>query len=851
MELLRQIAGLREALRFPDGVGADELEALRLAAAGACARSETTPDEAVELLSILESGISRAPWATPDAAALFVQEALAGLEAVEHFLFALDDPEARVRLEERAAALRSISQEGVETPEKETAAPSGPTLDDLAALLVRMDPEDRAQTATLDETVREILNDAGLPDSVRTILAEAQDILTPVVTPKRVRKALRREAVERVGPVVEQALFALEEAIEEQFVEEVAPEPENAEAPADPAEPDVAPSAPAASSAPSVPTPPPAPTVPTAPTASEQEAPGSAAVPDLAPIPEAADPDLLQDFITEGLEYIDQAEEALLALEGAPDDAESVNVVFRAFHTIKGVAGFLELGLVTDLAHHAESVFSDVRDGSLVYSSSVADLALRSADVLKELLHNITRAMGDGGGIAVPASYAPLLSVLTAPDLAERLSSTEAEPVVERPAAPDESDEDASESTADKARSTHSTSAGEASVRVRTDRLDRLVDMVGELVIAHSMLAEDPLILADRASLAKKVDHAAKILRELQDLSTSLRMVPLKPAFRKVSRVVRDLGRKSGKPVRFISDGEDTELDRTMVDVIADPLVHMVRNSVDHGIETPAERERAGKPSEGTIRILAYQAGGTVVVEISDDGRGLDRDRIIARAKERGLVESDRGMTDAEIFDLIFAPGFSTAEKVTEVSGRGVGMDVVRRNVESLRGRVTVESEPGVGSTFRLHLPLTLAITEGMLIRVGRERYIIPSVKIQRSLRPEPSAISTVNGRAEMVLLQGDLVPILRLHRLFGISGAVENPSEALLVVIGEGSHRAALLVDELVNQQQFVVKALGGIVANTKGVSGGAILGNGEVGLILDPEGLIAMARDESRTAA
>ena len=540
------------------------------------------------------------------------------------------------------------------------------------------------------------------------------------------------------------------------------------------------------------------------------------------------------DFVTESFEYLEQAEEALLALENNPSDPEAVNVVFRAFHTIKGVSGFLELRRISEMAHHAESLLSRVRDGALVFTAPVADLSLRGLDVLKSLLSAVRTGM-ETGSITVPQTYGPLFDILADPALPDKIRDDE----VAAPSAPPK----ARGATAGPETSDRGTSAGaENSVRIRTERLDRLVDMVGELVIAHSMLAQDPVVLADRRSLSRKVDHTAKILRELQDLSTSLRMVPLKPALRKVSRVVRDLSRKSGKQVRLITEGEDTEIDRSMVDVLADPLVHMVRNSVDHGLESAAERTAAGKPPEGVIRISAFQAEGNVVIQVSDDGRGLDRERILTKAKERGIIESDRGLSDREVYDLIFAAGFSTAEKVTEVSGRGVGMDVVRRNVESLRGRVTIDSTPGRGSTFRINLPLTLAITDGMVISIGAQRYIIPSVKILMSLRPEPSALSKVAGKGEMVLFHEEVLPIVRLHRLWGIPEAVEDPTQGLLVIVGEGRRKAALLVDELVTQQQFVVKPLGGMVANTKGVAGGAVLGNGDVGLILDPDAILAM---------
>jgi two-component system chemotaxis sensor kinase CheA len=358
-------------------------------------------------------------------------------------------------------------------------------------------------------------------------------------------------------------------------------------------------------------------------------------------------------------------------------------------------------------------------------------------------------------------------------------------------------------------------------------------------------VVQDPTVLDTGGELGTKVARASKILRDLQDLSTSMRMVPLKPAFLKVSRVVRDVSRRSGKQVEFVQLGEDTEIDRSMVDILADPLIHMVRNSVDHGIESAAERRAAGKPESGTVQLKAFQASGRVVVEISDDGKGLDRERILAKARDRRLVDGERNLSDAEVFALIFEPGFSTAEKVTDISGRGVGMDVVRRSVDSLRGRIEVTSEPGQGTTFSIQLPLTLAITDGMLVRVGTQRYILPTTRIQTCFRPAPADITRVLGRGEMVRLHEDLFPLVRLHRINGVEGAEEDPTKALVVVAGEASRRVALLVDELVGQQQFVVKALTGLASRVPGVSGGSVLGDGTVGLILDPDELSALARN------
>jgi two-component system chemotaxis sensor kinase CheA len=393
-----------------------------------------------------------------------------------------------------------------------------------------------------------------------------------------------------------------------------------------------------------------------------------------------------------------------------------------------------------------------------------------------------------------------------------------------------------------------SESVTETSVRVRTDRLDRLIEMVGELVIGHSMVAQDETVTSGSyLELQRKVNHTDKIVRQVQDLSMSMRMVQLKPTIGKIARLVRDLARRRETTINFIPIGEDTEIDRNMVDLINDPLVHLVRNAVDHGIEPPQERERNGKPKEGMLILKAYHSGGNIVVEISDDGRGLDRNKIIEKAISKGLIQPDQNMSDTEIVNLIFFPGFSTADKVTDISGRGVGLDVVKKAVETLRGRVDVSSEIGKGCTFSVRLPLTMAITDGMLVNVGNQRYILPTVNIDMSFRPNAEALSTIIGRGEVVVFKGKVLPIFRLHRLFNIKNAVEDPTRGLLIIIGEGNQRCALLVDELVGQQQVVAKPLGDGIGKVQGIEGGAILGDGRVGLILDPQGIAVLARQAS----
>ncbi|MGB9626754.1 MAG: chemotaxis protein CheA, partial [Phycisphaerae bacterium] len=387
-----------------------------------------------------------------------------------------------------------------------------------------------------------------------------------------------------------------------------------------------------------------------------------------------------------------------------------------------------------------------------------------------------------------------------------------------------------------------------ASVRVDTAKLDNLVDMVGELVIAQSMVLQNPEVQAIKDQKFQKDSvQLRRITAELQRISMSLRMVPIKSTFQKLIRLVRDLSKKSGKEVRLEMRGEETEIDRNMVDAIADPLVHMMRNAVDHGIETPDERRQQGKPAEGVVVLRASHAAGKVVIEVQDDGRGIDPDRVLAKAVERGIVEPGRELSQSEVFELLFAPGFSTAEKVTDVSGRGVGMDVVKKNIEAMRGRVEISSVRGKGSTFTIRLPLTLAIIDGMLLKVGNETYVLPTVNIEQAFRPEAQALSTVKGQGEMVLLRGRLVPVYRLYRLLGVRGACEDPTAALLVVVEHEGQRCALLADALLGQQQVVIKSLGRALGEVVGVSGAAILGDGRVGLILDVGGVLRIARGEA----
>ena len=589
-------------------------------------------------------------------------------------------------------------------------------------------------------------------------------------------------------------------------------------------------------------------------------------------LPPDADQELMGEFIIECVDHIAAAEGSLLNLESDPDDTEEINVVFRAFHTIKGTSGFLGLPHTQGLAHLAENLLDRARDGEIQITGRYADLSLESCDMLRTIITSLEDVQ-PGESFDIPEKYDDLIARLSDPDDASenaegsgdemrvgdilvgkgQASRQEVEEAFEK-----QGDrpigqvlvENSNVAAADVAKALRTQkkiagrTTGEATIRVGTGRLDNLINMVGELVIAQSMVSQDPDILRNESPrLLRNISHAGKIIRELQDLTMSLRMVPLKGTFQKMARLVRDLARKAGKAIEFVTEGEETEIDRNMVEVLNDPLVHMIRNAVDHGVESAEQRKESGKIPTGTVRLCAYHAAGNVVIELIDDGKGLDPKKIIAKGVERGIVEAGKELTDTEAFNLIFQPGFSTAEKVTEISGRGVGMDVVRKGIEALRGRIDVASKLGSGSTFALKLPLTMAITDAMLLRVGKEHYLLPTASIEHSFRPADGAVSSVAGRGEMVMLRGNLLPVFRMHELFGVTDANTNPHDALFVCIEGEGRRCALMVDELLGQQQVVIKSLGQSMGQIPGVSGGSILGDGCVGLILDAGGLLKLA--------
>lgn len=543
------------------------------------------------------------------------------------------------------------------------------------------------------------------------------------------------------------------------------------------------------------------------------------------------DGEILHEFANEAREHLENIEQGVLVLEENPQDATTLSSIFRAFHTFKGASGFLRLQPVNRLSHELENLLDLARSGRLELTPPIIDIILEGKDILKNFTDELQLQLDlkkPVEPIHVPVN-----------ELTVRVKA-----VIADPHAPVEAKQSTAQDSAEPSRKTSTPSANKSvsqMMKVDTRKFDSLVELVGELVIAQSQVSQHPDLVGLRSQqLARNLLQLSQTALALQKIAMSLRMVAIKGTFQKMNRLVRDLTANIGKDVELVIRGEDTEMDRTMVEELADPLMHMIRNSVDHGIEAPAARIAAGKSAKGTIRLSAFHQGGSMVIEIADDGAGLNKSRILAKAIERGIVSAGAELEDREIHDLIFAPGFSTAEKITDISGRGVGMDVVKQNIAKLRGKIEIDSTLGKGTTFRIFLPLTLAIIDGLIARVGDQRYIFPTLSVCESFRPTPEMISTIYGKGEVVKVRGKLRPMLRLYEYFKITPRTTNPCEALVIVVESANQQRCVLVDELIGKQEVVIKSLDERFKQNKALAGAAILGDGKVGLILDPRALV-----------
>ena len=634
--------------------------------------------------------------------------------------------------------------------------------------------------------------------------------------------------------------------------------------------------------------------------------------------------ELLEDFLVESFELIEQIDHDLVELESNPDDLELLNRIFRVAHTVKGSSSFLNFDTLTKLTHHMEDVLNKARHGELKITADVMDVVLKSVDMMKGLLVSIRDNGNDSNsGIdisqicpqltaisegqsptsatpepepapapepaaadippsAIPEDIDPntlsedqinaeierLLKVRKAEDEARRAAkgsgggatpaapaapatapaAAPAAPAADKPAAAAKPAGDGANAPAKAG-----TNASDQTIRVEVGRLDYLMNLVGELVLSKNRLLTIYNDVEERYDGEQFLEELNQVVSSLSLVTTDVqlavmktRMQPVAKVFNKFPRVVRDIGRDLNKQIDLIISGEETELDKSIVEEIGDPLTHIIRNSCDHGIEDPATRKAAGKPEKGTIELKAYNEGNHIVIEIIDDGKGIDADAIRIKAVERGLISENEAdtMSNKEIYSIIFRPGFSMAAKVTNISGRGVGMDVVKTNVEKLHGVIDIDSEVGKGTTLKLKIPLTLAIIQSLLVGTQEEIYAIPLANVNETVRVSVDNIYTIEGK-NVLRLRDEVLSLVRLSDLFGVKQVLESGDQTYVVVISVAETKLGIIVDNLIGQEEIVIKSLGSYLANIDGIAGGTIRGDGRVTLIVDVGVIMDMAKE------
>ncbi|MEG6523815.1 chemotaxis protein CheA [Desulfotomaculum sp. 1211_IL3151] len=544
-------------------------------------------------------------------------------------------------------------------------------------------------------------------------------------------------------------------------------------------------------------------------------------------------PEMIKRFIEDGWEILEEAETSLLQLENKPNHYPLLEQIFRSFHSFKGNAGFLGFSDLEQVSHGAENTLNEMLEGQVTVNNEAISELLKTIDSLRDRL----------GKVVVPYEQKIAKEDDLVGEQAESSSLLEQQQVlVEAERLPTNGNV-----TGGADPNKNVTNNIQQAIRVDVEKLDTLLDLVGEMVISAAMVSHNPDLQGlqlDR--FEKAISHLNKITRDIQDVSMSLRMVPLAGIFRKMVRVVRDVSNKMHKKATLEIIGEDTEVDKTIIEQISDPLVHIMRNAVDHGLESPEQRRAVGKPETGRVILEARHTGGEVWILIRDDGKGLNRERILNKAIERGLLLNERqDLKDEEVWKLIFEPGLTTVAEISAISGRGVGMDVVRQNIEKLRGRIEIRSTPGQGTLFIIRIPLTLAIIEGMVVRVGKAMYTFPIASIKECFQPKGSQIVVNPDGLEVVNIRGELLPVIRLHQLYKVQPTFEGLTEGILIVMESEDQKCCLFVDELIGQQQIVIKPLPPALGNIRGVSGMAILGDGEVSMILDIANLMVSTED------
>ena len=610
---------------------------------------------------------------------------------------------------------------------------------------------------------------------------------------------------------------------------------------------------------------------------------------------EIEDQELLEGFLTETTELLEKLDDDLVTLEKTSGDPDLLNRIFRSIHTVKGASSFLGFDLLVKVTHKTEDVLNRLRKGELVVTPEIMDVILEAVDLVKVLVNDIkANDIKEREIEGTIEKLIPLLSVSPAeavvqpapeqqpspsaqPENAElqhspakkgrkKKADVAATPVKEervkqdndQPAPPVESPQakeavvpagvPAKQPTVKAVEPKGEDLSDNTTVRVDVKRLDDLMNQVGELVLERNRMIQLNTNFQGEVSLDTFSEDFNKLTKRLNFVTSELqmqvlkmRMIPVEKVFKKFPRIVRNLARDLGKEVDLHLSGEETELDRSVVDEIGDPLIHLIRNAMDHGLELPEERIAAGKPRIGTLVLAAAHEGNQIIISIKDDGKGLDPEKIGRKALEKGLVTEEQlaGMMTREILDLIFLPGFSTKEKASDLSGRGVGMDVVRTNIKKLNGIIDIKSDLGKGSEFILKLPLTLAIIQSLLVEVENEIYSIPLSAVMETLKVDQREFHTIGGR-EMLKLRDMVLPLVRLENVFNISRTGESDSSCYVVVVGVGEKRVGLIVSRLLGQQEVAIKSLGKYLANLPGIAGSTILGDGSVALIVDPVSLV-----------
>lgn len=541
------------------------------------------------------------------------------------------------------------------------------------------------------------------------------------------------------------------------------------------------------------------------------------------------DKEIRLGFLEEAKELLANTEQCFLNLEKAKDDPAIIEQIFRLAHNLKGSADAVGFSDLKDLTHKLESLLLKLKNKEIAISPYIINLLLQSNDTIVNVVEILRK--DPGARHAQPELIAKIEEALEG--RAPKGSNFE---IVEFAADAAAAFEPVVLSQTKAPPSQAAAASADENIRVNLSKIDGLLNSVGELVILQTVLDQQKHSVAS-ALIQKTIGQMSKIAKEIQSTSMSLRMMPVKQTFQKMQRIVRDTSKSLGKDVELTLVGEETELDKTVLEQLGDPLVHLIRNAVDHGIENPDERVQAGKPRTGQVCLSAYHRGDKIVIEIKEDGRGLDPKKLTSIAVKKGLISATDVLSDEEAYQLIFAPGFSTKTEVTDVSGRGVGMDVVRTNITQLQGDVEIETALGKGTCMRIVLPLTLAIVDSMVVRLNEDRYVIPISQITESLQPKREDISFVAESGETLNLRGETVPLYRLSSVLKKRAAAKPNAWESIALIVRNTNQApfSILVDDIICQQQVVIKRLGDEMQGLPGVSGAAILGDGRASLILD----------------